>query len=168
MSDMNGKTPAHQANGRGAGRGGIIPPVENRWKPGQSGNPKGRPTAGACIVEWMNEMREWPLARIEKAMNDPKSPAAKVVAARTWIHSMTQDKNSSGMPVAGPDTDRLLDRTVGKPKQDIDVTMDASIQHKQDVQAVMEKVLSDPEAFAAAEILNKRLTHEPTTPAGSN
>lgn len=25
------------------GRGGTVPPIGRRWKPGQSGNPKGRP-----------------------------------------------------------------------------------------------------------------------------
>ncbi len=27
----------------GKGKGGFTPPVEKRWKPGQSGNPSGRP-----------------------------------------------------------------------------------------------------------------------------
>jgi hypothetical protein len=25
------------------GKGGIVPPIEHRWQPGQSGNPNGRP-----------------------------------------------------------------------------------------------------------------------------
>ena len=34
-----------------AGKGGVIPPVETRWKPGQSGNPKGRPKGAATSFE---------------------------------------------------------------------------------------------------------------------
>ena len=36
------KTPTKQAS-KGAGNGGIVPPPEHRWKPGQSGNPNGAP-----------------------------------------------------------------------------------------------------------------------------
>ena len=35
----------------GAGKGGVIPPAETRWKPGQSGNPKGRPKGAATSFE---------------------------------------------------------------------------------------------------------------------
>ena len=35
----------------GAGKGGVIPPIETRWKPGQSGNPKGRPKGAATSFE---------------------------------------------------------------------------------------------------------------------
>jgi hypothetical protein len=35
----------------GAGNGGVIPPPETRWKPGQSGNPKGRPKGAATSFE---------------------------------------------------------------------------------------------------------------------
>jgi hypothetical protein len=39
----------------GAGNGGVVPPVDRRWKPGQSGNPAGRPkNAGATKKEWLN------------------------------------------------------------------------------------------------------------------
>jgi tRNA U55 pseudouridine synthase TruB len=34
----------------------VVPPPEYRWKPGQSGNPKGRTTAGATIREWVNSI----------------------------------------------------------------------------------------------------------------
>jgi hypothetical protein len=33
---------SEQASQR-AGSGGVVPPPEHRWQPGQSGNPKGRP-----------------------------------------------------------------------------------------------------------------------------
>ena len=35
----------------GAGKGGVIPPPETRWKPGQSGNPNGRPKGAATSFE---------------------------------------------------------------------------------------------------------------------
>ena len=35
----------------GAGKGGMVPPPETRWKPGQSGNPKGRPKGAATSFE---------------------------------------------------------------------------------------------------------------------
>ena len=35
----------------GAGKGGIVPPIETRWKPGQSGNPNGRPKGAATSFE---------------------------------------------------------------------------------------------------------------------
>jgi hypothetical protein len=44
---------AKQAKNRGsdAGRGGVVPPVETRWKPGESGNPNGRPNGAATSFE---------------------------------------------------------------------------------------------------------------------
>ncbi len=36
---------------RRAGKGGVVPPVETRWKPGESGNPKGRPKGAATSFE---------------------------------------------------------------------------------------------------------------------
>jgi hypothetical protein len=35
----------------GAGKGGVIPPVATRWRPGQSGNPRGRPKGAATSFE---------------------------------------------------------------------------------------------------------------------
>ena len=39
------KTPQNKRK-TGVGRGGIIPPVEHRFKPGESGKPSGRPKRG--------------------------------------------------------------------------------------------------------------------------
>jgi len=42
MVDKKKKPPQNKGK-TGRGRGGSIPPIEYRWKPGQSGNPGGRP-----------------------------------------------------------------------------------------------------------------------------
>jgi hypothetical protein len=39
------------ARGDGTGREGNAPPVENRWQPGQSGNPNGRPKGAETSFE---------------------------------------------------------------------------------------------------------------------
>lgn len=107
------ESPTHQASG--AGRGGIVPPAEKRWKPGQSGNPKGRPNAGAAVREWLNVMQSWTLERIRGVLTDPKARANKVAAARIWVHACCEDRSSAGLPIAGGEIDRVMDRTLGKP-----------------------------------------------------
>jgi hypothetical protein len=146
---------------------GIVPPPEYRWKKGQSGHPQGRPTAGASILEWLNVMAEWPLAKIAGVTTDPDAPAAKLMAARRLLDACSEDRASSGMPISGPDFDRIMDRTEGKPKQSMDVKMDASVSQKDATQAAMDKILSDPEAFAAAEALAARLLPDAIEPANS-
>jgi hypothetical protein len=38
---------------------GVAPPLETRWKPGQSGNPTGKPrSAGYTLREWINRFAE--------------------------------------------------------------------------------------------------------------
>ena len=55
MSKKNRK-PADQA--KASPRSGVEPPPEHRFKPGQSGNPAGRKSAGATIREWWNVLAE--------------------------------------------------------------------------------------------------------------
>ena len=60
---MSDKSRDKQA--KGAGKGGIVPPVKSRWKKGQSGNPKGMPPRTETqkqlkelLVKWFNETDE--------------------------------------------------------------------------------------------------------------
>ena len=159
MSDTPDKmpqiTPANQANER-AGRGGIVPPAHARWKRGQSGNQLGRPPAGMSVKEWINVMQDWPVAKVEKVANDPRSGNAKATAAGIWLDARTR---------RGNDFDRIMDQTAGKPKQAIDMRMDATMTKGDEVQAAMDRLLSNPEAFSAAEVLFKQLECDATVPS---
>lgn len=94
---------------------GVAPPPEHRFKPGQSGNPLGRPKAGESIAGWLNTMSDWTQADLDRCLADPEAPMAKKAAARTWKHATSTDKNKVGTPIAGDDLDRICDRTVGGP-----------------------------------------------------
>ncbi len=89
---MSEETPSEKAI-PGAGKGGIIPPVEHRIKPGEVRNPKGRPKAGATIREHMNmlaekfesgELTRDDLIGIAKADKNPN----RSVAAIRYLHSL--------------------------------------------------------------------------------
>lgn len=40
---------------KGAGRGGVIPPVEHRFKPGRGGNPSGRPKGALGLTKLLKQ-----------------------------------------------------------------------------------------------------------------
>lgn len=73
-----------------AGKGGIVPPVEHRWKPGQSGNPEGRKTLGATVREELNsfacdkDLNEQKLRRIAR---DPGEHPNRRTAAVQFLRS---------------------------------------------------------------------------------
>jgi hypothetical protein len=93
-----------------------------RWRPGQSGNPRGRPNIGASVMDWTNQMDRWDDDRLRAVMADKAAPRSKKAAARWLLDVATQDRTKGGTPVAGPELDRLLDRTLGKPQQQVSVT----------------------------------------------
>lgn len=69
---------------------GVVPPPEHRWKPGQSGNPKGRPTAGLTIREHVNQLAVEDLTEDElrKVARDKKVGWTKRAAAERALRTM--------------------------------------------------------------------------------
>jgi hypothetical protein len=107
----------------GSGNGGIIPPISGRFKPGQSGNPAGRPNAGAVLKEWFNEMTKYTALELQEVLDDPDAPRAKVAAARRWLLACSEDRTVGGVPLCGDAQDAIADRCDGKPRQPIEQTI---------------------------------------------
>lgn len=60
MSETGGSGKKASDEASRAGRGGIIPPVEHRFPPGQSGNPSGRPKCGRLVSTALAELQDTP------------------------------------------------------------------------------------------------------------
>jgi hypothetical protein len=80
----SGTLPAHQV---ARGKNGRLKPgthlnPDSEWRPGESGNPNGRPAAGVSIIEWMNIFQDSPEAEIRKVADDPNAPVNQRTAAR--------------------------------------------------------------------------------------
>ena len=113
------------------------------FPPGVSGNPAGRPKAGAVIAEWMDAMAAYTPEQLREVMGDPSAPAAKVAAARTWLDGISSDRNAAGSPIAGAEVDRICDRTDGKPQQRVELKHDGTLRTVADGQSEATRLLGE-------------------------
>ena len=98
------------------------------WKPGQSGNPNGRRSVGISYKAWGNELDsgdEQGVARydddaLRTIRDDPKQCRAKRGAAADLLDLPRTDYHKA-IPMRANATDRLCDRTDGKPHQTMSI-----------------------------------------------
>lgn len=77
--------------------------IENQWKPGQSGNPKGRPLGVKYISEYLQE-----LLPLDCGDGTGRTWGQKI--AEEWIKQAADTKARGNVPAR----DEVLDRTEGK------------------------------------------------------
>jgi hypothetical protein len=69
---------------------GVAPPTEHQFKPGESGNPAGRKSAGATIKEQFNWLAEQDLneAQVRKIARDKSLPWTRRAAAERILRTL--------------------------------------------------------------------------------
>jgi len=94
------------------------PPDHVKWKPGQSGNPSGRPK-GIIRSDEVQALlgRLWKLTReeLQKIVQDPKSTMGEIMVASVMARA-AKDGDASRLQF-------LLDRAVGKVRESLEVSM---------------------------------------------
>jgi hypothetical protein len=79
------------------------PNLKPPWKPGESGNPAGRKTAGASVREWMNSFAEAELtpAQLRAISLDESMPATKIAAAQRMLRMIEHPDMADFNPYLG-------------------------------------------------------------------
>ena len=129
-------------------RSGAVLPASLQFKAGTIPNPAGRPAAGSVVLEWFNAMAGWSQNEYRRVLADETAPGAKRAAARNWLDASTMDRSKSGAPIAGPELDRILDRTIGKAEQRMTITQ----MEDPSATAVRQLALDELRRIAAGEI----------------
>ena len=102
----------------------LIPGEETRWKPGQSGNPKGRPK-GRSILKYIEEYKD---TEITKSSTGESITAAKALAQLVWQRALDSKRKDSIRYI-----DMILNRLYGKSKQ--------QIEHKGELRTVADLII---------------------------
>ena len=106
------ESPAH------AGTANLRP-----FRPGPDPRRANSSNAGASLIEHYNRLahRSLSLEELDRIGNDDSEPLVKRQAAKSLHRSLGDDFAKNGAPLAANDLDRILDRTVGRPKQHVEV-----------------------------------------------
>ncbi len=140
------QSPDHQAQNTAAKAGRKEPPVHTRWKPGQSGNPKGRPKSLTLSEAYRRE-----LAKVDPA--DPaKRTFAEVLAEQMIIKAKRGD-------VAA--LKEIADRVEGKSKQSVTLTVERRAKYERAIENMMEEATAEGEELSREEAIAALALFEP-------
>lgn len=119
----------------------------------------------------MNQLRESTQDDLEAIMQDRSAPSNKAIAARCVLDARSTKVSKAGVPIAGAELDRLIDRTNGRPVSTAVIeTTDRSVTSgtfsrlgKERLREVVEMLLDDLEILESREAIID--VPQTTTPA---
>lgn len=82
--------------------------------------------AGKIAQNYYNEMSDWTRDDLLRVSGDSGAPVVQVAVANALLRLASTDTNRSGIPIAGPEMDRMMDRTLGKPMQQLELGADGA------------------------------------------
>jgi|GEM_PF-5459723 len=133
---------------------------ERIWKPGQSGNPKGRPK-GRILTEELIRVLDKP-ARVNPAMEKVAKSLGLDADKVTILELLVFATLVHGLKGNASVLDQLWNRTEGKVADRIAGHDGGPVS----IQQTLERVLSDPAAMAKARALANEIKPAPTEPSG--
>ncbi len=86
-----------------AGNGGVVPPLETRWKPGQSGNPKGRPKGALTSFDKLLEQELERMVDGDESLGDN----GRISRRRRLVRSLLDSIERGDYRAAKPFLDRI-------------------------------------------------------------
>lgn len=90
------------------------------WRDGESGNAKGRPSAGLVIREWWNALASKGEAEWRRVADDAAEPGAKRIAAKRLLDGLDGDGNGRGAAI-----EQVVSHTAGKAPQVVEMNTTA-------------------------------------------
>ena len=135
---MSQARPDKQGNNREK-IGRACPPVQTRFKPGQSGNPKGRPKS-ITLSEAYRKM----LAQVDEA-DAQKRTRAEILAEEMYVKAKSGDVSALR---------EIADRVEGKPRQTVTLSFD----QREKLEQAISNMMREAEAAGAPCSRNEAIT----------
>ena len=123
---------------------GHTPEGARPFRPGQVGNPTGKPKGVTYPGNWIRGLMDRTRAELQAIVDDPACVASKVIAARQVLDAM----DSNDPRLRGAAAERVLDRTEGRPTQYVETkeTDTRSVEEQyNDLMAEVRAVVGDPD-----------------------
>lgn len=102
---------------------GRLLPGHNLRSPGVSAN------AGATLMQHVARMSHYTPAQLKQVATDHELPALRIAAANWLLRTQSDKRLKSGASESGAEIDRLLDRTIGRPRQHVEVEANTRHEH---------------------------------------